>query len=405
MLMTMSSGKSGRNKKKKLADYLNNRLFDEMTRRNENPKLIFKMRDASRNDALTIGFARRFATYKRAHLLFSNPDRLSKIVNNSKMPVRFIFAGKAHPNDKAGQDLIKEIYMMSKTPEFLGRIFFVENYDIELAQYLVSGVDIWLNTPTRPLEASGTSGEKAVMNGVVNFSVLDGWWAEGYREDAGWALKEEATYMDSHFQDELDAETIYTMLEEEIIPLFFDVNSKKVPERWISFIKNTISEIAPHFTMKRQLDDYIRLYYNPLFERSAKMTTGNFEMARHLASWKRHVTRQWDNIHVVSLNLPDSTQKPLILGESFQAEIVLDLAELSPEDIGIEILFGKKVNDEVKEPDDIREMSLNKANRNIATYTCNIPFNHPGVYDFTLRLFPKNPELPHRQDFSIVKWI
>lgn len=391
--------------KKKLTDYLNDRLYNEMTRRNENPKLIFKMREASRNEALTIGFARRFATYKRAHLLFSNPDRLSKIVNNSKKPVRFIFAGKAHPKDKAGQDLIKAIYEMSKTPEFLGKIFFVENYDIELAQYLVSGVDIWLNTPTRPLEASGTSGEKAVMNGVVNFSVLDGWWAEGYRPEAGWALKEESTYEDSHFQDELDAETIYTMLEEEIIPLFYDVNSKKVPERWISYIKNTISEIAPHFTMKRQLDDYIRLYYDPLFERSAKMATGNFELARHMASWKRHVTREWDNIQVVSLNLPDSTQKPLILGESFQAEIVLDLAELSPEDIGIEILFGKKVNDEVKEPIFIREMLLTKADRNIATYTSDIPFNQAGVYDFTLRLFPKNPELPHRQDFSIVKWI
>jgi phosphorylase/glycogen(starch) synthase len=391
--------------KKKLTDYLNDRLFNEMTRRNENPKLIFKMREASRNDALTIGFARRFATYKRAHLLFSNPDRLTKIVNNSKMPVRFIFAGKAHPKDKAGQDLIKAIYEMSKTPEFLGKIFFVENYDIELAQYLVSGVDIWLNTPTRPLEASGTSGEKAVMNGVVNFSVLDGWWAEGYRAEAGWALKEESTYEDSHFQDELDAETIYTMLEEEIIPLFYDVNSKKIPERWISYIKNTISEIAPHFTMKRQLDDYIRQYYDPLFERSARMAARNFELARHMASWKRHVTREWDNIYVVSLNLPDSTQKPLILGESFQAEIVLNLAELSPEDIGIEILFGKKVNDEVKEPIFIREMLLTKADRNIATYTCDIPFNQAGVYDFTLRLFPKNPNLPHRQDFSIVKWI
>lgn len=391
--------------KKKLTDYLNDRLYNEMTRRNENPKLIFRMRDASRNDALTIGFARRFATYKRAHLLLSNPDRLSRIVNNTKKPVRFIFAGKAHPRDKAGQDLIKAIYEMSKTPEFLGKIFFVENYDIELAQYLISGVDVWLNTPTRPLEASGTSGEKAVMNGVVNFSVLDGWWAEGYKPEAGWALKEEATYKDSHFQDELDAETIYSMLEEEIVPLFYDVNSKKVPERWVSYIKNTISEIAPHFTMKRQLDDYIRKYYEPLFARTAKMSVGNFELARHMASWKRHVLREWDNIHVVSLNLPDSNLKPLVLGESFQAEIILGLGELAPEDIGIEILFGKKVNDQVKEPILISEMKLTKAEKNVATFSCDIPFNQAGVYDFTLRLFPKNSELPHRQDFSIVKWI
>ena len=157
--------------------------------------------------------------------------------------------------------------------------------------------------------------------------------------------------------------------------------------------------------MKRQLDDYIRLFYNPLFERTEKMVAKNFELARHMASWKRHVTRQWDNIQILSLKLPDSTQKPLKLGESFQAEIVLDLAELSPEDIGIEILFGKKINDEVKEPILISEMHLNKSDRNIATFTCDIPFNHAGVYDFTLRLFPKNPQLPHRQDFSIVKWI
>jgi phosphorylase/glycogen(starch) synthase len=157
--------------------------------------------------------------------------------------------------------------------------------------------------------------------------------------------------------------------------------------------------------MKRQLDDYITKYYNSLFERSADMLTGNFELARHLASWKRHVLREWDNIQVISLNLPDSTQKPLILGESFRAEIVLDLAELSPEDIGIEILFGRKVNDEIKEPLLVSRMTLVKAERNIATYNIDIPFNQAGVYDFTLRLFPVNPELPHRQDFSIVKWI
>ncbi|MCX6243188.1 MAG: alpha-glucan family phosphorylase [Bacteroidetes bacterium] len=391
--------------KKKLKDYLNNRLYEEMTRRNENPKLIFKMREASRDEGLTIGFARRFATYKRAHLLFSNPDRLSKIVSNPKRPVRFIFAGKAHPKDEAGQALIKDIYEMSKSPEFLGKIFFVENYDIELAQYLVSGVDIWLNTPARPMEASGTSGEKAVMNGVVNFSVLDGWWAEGYRPDAGWALNEQATYDNPRFQDDLDAETIYTILEEEIIPLYYDLNSKKVPERWVSYIKNTISGIAPHYTMKRQLDDYIRMYYEPLFERSARMAERNFELARHLASWKRNVLREWNHLEIISLNMPDSTHKPLILGESFKAEIIIDLAELSPEDIGIEILFGKKVNDEVKEPLFTREMALTKASKNIATYSCDIPFNQAGVYDFTFRLYPKNKDLPHRQDFSIVKWI
>ncbi len=391
--------------KDQMTDFLLQHLYADMTRRHENPKLIFKIREAANPKALTIGFARRFATYKRAHLLFSNLDRLSRIVNNKERPVQFMFAGKAHPNDKAGQDLIKRIYEISHIPEFVGKIFFFENYDMELAKYLIKGVDIWLNTPTRPLEASGTSGEKAVMNGVVNFSVLDGWWAEGYRPNAGWALREEATYDNHQFQDELDAETIYSILEEEIVPIYYDVDEKNIPVKWVSYIKNTISEIAPHFTMKRQLDDYIRQYYNPLFKRSRIMAGKNYEMARHIASWKRKVLRGWDSIEVVSVKTPDSNQKPLSLGESFKAEIILDLNELSGTDIGIEVLFGKKVNDEVREPSFKEEMNLMRSEKNIVSFSCDIPINQAGVYDFAFRLFPKSPLLPHRQDFNLVKWI
>ena len=391
--------------KDQMTESLLRHLYDDMTRRHENPKLIFKIRELANPKALTIGFARRFATYKRAHLLFSNLDRLSRIVNNKEKPVQFMFAGKAHPNDKAGQDLIKRIFEISHIPEFVGKIFFFENYDMELAKYLIKGVDIWLNTPTRPLEASGTSGEKAVMNGVVKFSVLDGWWAEGYRPNAGWMLKEESTYDNHQFQDELDAETIYSILEEEIIPIYYDVNEKNVPVKWVSYIKNTISEIAPHFTMKRQLDDYIRQYYSPLFKRSHLMEARNYELARHIASWKRKVSRGWESIEVISLNLPDSNQKPLSLGESFKAEITLDLNELSGTDIGIEVLFGKKINDEVKEPSFIEEMTLMNSDKNMVSFACDIPIRQAGVYDFAFRLFPKSPLLPHRQDFNLVKWI
>jgi phosphorylase/glycogen(starch) synthase len=391
--------------KDQMTDFLLQHLYADMTRRHENPKLIFKIREAANPKALTIGFARRFATYKRAHLLFSNLDRLSRIINNKEKPVQFMFAGKAHPNDKAGQDLIKRIYEISHLPEFVGKIFFFENYDMELAKYLIKGVDIWLNTPTRPLEASGTSGEKAVMNGVVNFSVLDGWWAEGYKPNAGWALQEESTYDNHQFQDELDAETIYSILEEEIIPIYYDVDAKNIPVKWVSYIKNTISEIAPHFTMKRQLDDYIRQYYNPLFKRSRIMAGKNYEMARHIASWKRKVLRGWESIEVVSVKIPDSNQKPLSLGESFKAEIILDLNELSGTDIGIEVLFGKKINDEVKEPSFKEEMTLMRSEKNIVSFTCDIPINQAGVYDFVFRLFPKSPLLPHRQDFNLVRWI
>jgi alpha-glucan phosphorylase-like protein len=391
--------------KEQLVEYLTGRIFGDMTRRNENPKLMFKIREELPRNALTIGFARRFATYKRAHLVLSNPDRLARIVNNEEKPVIFLFAGKAHPNDKAGQDLIKRIFEFMRMPQFLGKILFIENYDMELAKYMIKGVDIWLNTPTRPLEASGTSGEKAVMNGVVNFSVLDGWWAEGYRPNAGWALREDPTYDNPVFQDELDAETIYTMLEEEIIPMYFDLNQKKVPVKWVSYIKNTISEIAPHYTMKRQLDDYIRLYYNKMLTRSKLITANNYDLACHIASWKRNVTRGWDSIEIVSLRIPDSTHKPLSLGDHFIAEITLDLNELSASDVGIEVLFGQKVNDEVKEPEFIHEMELSNAGQNQAVFTCDIPINKAGVYDYVFRLFPKNPLLPHRQDFNLVKWI
>jgi alpha-glucan phosphorylase-like protein len=397
--------KTRQKQKDQLKEYLHHRLYIDMTKRHENPKLIFKIREAARQVALTIGFARRFATYKRAHLLFSNLDRLGKIVNNPEKPVRFLFAGKAHPNDKAGQDLIKRILEISRMPAFLGKILFIENYDMELAKYLIRGVDIWLNTPTRPLEASGTSGEKAVMNGVVNFSVLDGWWAEGYRPDAGWALQEEATYDNTEFQDELDAETIYTILEEEIVPIYYNRDENGVPAKWVSYIKNTIADIAPHFTMKRQLDDYIRQYYTKLFKRTKIMTGKNYEMARHIASWKRKVLRGWEGIEIVSMKTHDSDQKPLSLGDSFIAEIILDLNELSATDVGIEVLFGKKVNDRVNEPIFIEEMNLVRSEKNIAVFECNIPINQAGVYDFVFRLFPKSPLLPHRQDFNLVKWI
>jgi phosphorylase/glycogen(starch) synthase len=391
--------------KAQLIEYLRFRLTDEMTKRNENPKLIFKLMDAFNPNALIIGFARRFATYKRAHLLFSNLERLSEIVNNAEKPVQFVFAGKAHPNDKAGQDLIKRIMEISKQDEFIGKITFVENYDIELAKYLIRGVDVWLNTPTRPLEASGTSGEKAIMNGVVNFSVLDGWWAEGYKQDAGWALKEESTYENQDFQNELDAETIYAMFEDEIIPAYFDKNTNDIPVKWVSIVKNTIANIAPHYTMKRQLDDYFEKYYHKLINRTLRLQSENYLLARRISKWKRKVIRGWDSIEVLNINLPDSNQQALVLGDKFKAEIHISLNELSGVALGVEVLFGQKENDEVKKPLFVYEMTVEKAVNNVLIFKCDIAVNTAGVYDYAFRMFPKNDELPHRQDFALVRWL
>jgi glycogen phosphorylase/synthase len=387
-----------------LINFLQDRLTNELTRRQENPKMRLKMVDSMDENALTICFSRRFATYKRAHLLFSNLERLSAILNNPKFPVQIIYAGKAHPADRAGQDLIKKIIEISKTKEFVGKIFFIENYDIELAKRLVRGVDIWLNTPTRPLEASGTSGEKAVMNGVLNLSVLDGWWAEGYRPNAGWALRETRTYANQQFQDELDSETIYDLLEEEILPLFYD-RVDGVPVKWISFIKNCIAEVAPHYTMKRMLDDYQHKYYNKLIERSVKMREDNFRMAHEIDAWKNKLRSGWSHLEVRRIAVPDPARKTLGLGDDFIAEIELKLNGIKAEDLGIDILFGQKEMDSVKKIMHKEEMKLVESVPGIAKFTCKISMEKIGVYHYAFRLYPKNKFLPHRQDFNLIKWL
>jgi alpha-glucan phosphorylase-like protein len=247
--------------KKKLFVQIRKKLQAEMMNMHVSPRKLLNISTHLDEKALTIGFARRFATYKRASLMFTDLDRLDRIVNDPDKPVQFIYAGKAHPNDGGGQDLIRRIYEVSQMPRFSGKVIFLENYDIEMAKYLVRGVDIWLNTPTRPMEASGTSGEKAVMNGTLHFSVLDGWWVEGYHAFAGWALPKKKTFTNQDLQDDVDAETIYNMLQFEIVPAYYSFNENGIPAEWISHIKNTMVKIAPEFTMKRMIDDYYEQYY------------------------------------------------------------------------------------------------------------------------------------------------
>jgi len=388
-----------------LIDFLRDRLINEMTLRQDNPQNIFNVSQSLNPKVLTIGFARRFATYKRANMLFSNLDRLSKIVNNPRYPVQFIYAGKAHPKDIEGQKLIKRIYEISMMPEFLGKIVIVENYDIELGKKLVQGVDIWLNTPTRPQEASGTSGEKAVMNGVINFSVLDGWWAEGYRPEAGWALKEERTYQNQAAQDALDAATIYNMLENEIAPMFYRRKKNDVPSEWVQKIKHTIALIAPEYTTKRMLDDYRDKYYRNICKRSLSINNDNYLNAKKLAAWKQKVFRAWDSIEIVSVATPDSNKKPLGLGEKFYAEIKIKLHELNKNDVGVEMILGQKVDDVVNKILFQRELKIKEAQHNVITYYIEFPTVRIGVFDYAFRIYPKNGLLANRQDFSLMKWV
>ena len=324
--------------KNKLVDYIRKSFRDTWLKNQGDPSRIVSLMDKINPNALLIGFGRRFATYKRAHLLFTDLERLSKIVNNPDYPVQFLFTGKAHPHDGAGQGLIKRIIEISRRPEFLGKIIFLENYDMQLARRLVSGVDIWLNTPTRPLEASGTSGEKALMNGVVNFSVLDGWWLEGYREGAGWALTEKRTYQNQEHQDQLDAATIYSILETEILPLYYARNKKGYSEGWIKVVKNSIAQIAPHYTMKRQLDDYYNKFYNKLSKRFQMLSADDNAKAKEIAAWKEEVVSKWDSIEIVSCDKVEELKAGDIeSGKEYTITYVIDEKGLN-DAIGLELV-------------------------------------------------------------------
>ena len=391
-------------RKKMLINYIKKAFSEEWLKNQGDPMRIVDVVKKINPDALVIGFARRFATYKRAHLLFTDLDRLAKLLNNPERPIQFLFAGKAHPHDGAGQGLIKKIIEVSRRPEFVGKIIFLENYDMDLAKLLVSGVDIWMNTPTRPLEASGTSGEKALMNGVLNFSVLDGWWCEGYKPGAGWALKEERTYQNQEFQDQLDAATIYTLLENEILPMYYNRGDKAYSDEWVACIKKSIAEVAPHFTMKRQLDDYYSKFYCKQAERYHHLVANDSKVVRELAKWKEEVAAKWNAVEVLSVEgAQDFLNGAMSAGEKYNVSIKVDekgldnavaieLVVLDTDAKGRETVFATYPLDVVQ-----RE-------GNIFTFAAEIAPTNAGAFKIAFRMYPKHEELPHRMDFAYVKW-
>ena len=388
--------------KEKLVKYIRDQFRETWLKNQGDPSRVVSLLESIDSNALIIGFCRRFATYKRAHLLFTDLERLSKIVNNPERPVKFLFAGKAHPADGAGQGLIKKIYEISQRPEFLGKIIFLEDYDFMLARRLVSGVDIWMNTPTRPLEASGTSGEKAEMNGVVNLSVLDGWWLEGYREGAGWALTEKRTYQNQGYQDQLDAATIYGLLENEIIPLFYNKNKKGYSEGWVKVIKNSIAQIAPHYTMKRQLDDYYSKFYCKEADRFKKLSADNNKLAKDIAQWKEAVAERWDAINVVSSswNIPATGA---MTGVEYKVKFVVNEQGLD-DAIGLEIVSVHTDENGEERIFSVRPLEVVGKEGNNYTFEGKIEVSNAGNFKTAVRMYPKNANLPHRQDFCYVKW-
>mgnify|MGYP006281153653 FL=1 len=392
--------------REKLINYIKERLTMVSSKIMDNPGQMLEIANTLDKDVLTIGFARRFATYKRAHLLFRDLERLDKIVNNPKKRVQFVFAGKAHPRDIPGQELIKMIVEISKRPEFLGKIVFLENYNIQLAKRLVRGVDIWLNTPTRPLEASGTSGEKAVMNGTMHFSVLDGWWAEGYRADAGWALPLERSFDSQELQDELDVERIYSLLENDITEKFYARNEEDIPEDWIGMIRNTIAHVAPEFTMNRMLHDYIDRFYLKLYQRTLKLKEKDYKGPKELARWKNRILTHWKNIKVLEFEFPDVTRSEFKVGETYTGKIVLDLDGLSSREIGVEmVLVNSARGDEESVYRGSIDFRCTREEGSIAEYTFLQEVNETGLFDIGFRIYPKHELIPHRLDFPLVRWI
>ena len=390
--------------KHKLIDYIRKEFSKTWLKNQGDPSRIVSLLDKINPNALLIGFARRFATYKRAHLLFTDLDRLAKIVNHPNYPVQFLFAGKAHPHDGAGQGLIKKIVEISRRPEFLGKIIFLENYDMKLARRLVSGVDIWMNTPTRPLEASGTSGEKALMNGVLNFSVLDGWWLEGYREGAGWALTEKRTFQFQEHQDQLDAATIYGMLENEILPLYYARNVKGYSEGWVKTIKNSIAQIAPHYTMKRQLDDYFTKFYCKEAKRHAELVADNYAKAKEIAAWKEQVAEKWDSIAVVSTEKCEAIANGNIeSGKEYSITHVVDQKGLDNA-IGIEVVTLCKDSEGKEHVYSVTPMEVVKREGDLYTFNAKFSLSNAGDFKVCYRMYPENVDLPHRQDFCYVRW-
>jgi len=320
-----------------MVEMVRDRMRRQYLRYGEGPRRIHEAEALLDPHALTLGFARRFATYKRATLIFKDEARLLRLLNNPERPVQIVFSGKAHPADEPGKGLIQRIYELSQRPEFSGKIVFVENYDMHVARHLIAGVDVWLNNPRRPHEASGTSGQKAALCGIPNFSVLDGWWVEGYDGDNGWSIGEEREYKDEATQDDADVQDLYTTLEEAIIPLYYTRDSNGVPTGWVKRMKNAIKTCAPTFSMRRMVKDYTELYYLPAAVSGDRYRADNFRLARDVAAWKRNLPQQWQALHLQA-EMVDSNQ--LTVGEALKVRARLWPNGVVTDQVAVELLSG-----------------------------------------------------------------
>jgi starch phosphorylase len=354
-------------------------------------------------EALTIGFARRFATYKRATLLFRDPERLKRIVTNRQRPVQFIFAGKAHPRDGAGKELIKQIVHLIREHELQRHVVFIENYEMNVARYLVGGVDVWLNTPRRPYEASGTSGMKVLPNGGLNLSILDGWWCEGYTPDVGWAIGHGEEYDEPELQDEVEANAIYEILEKELVPLFYDRDGGNLPTGWIEKVKNSMQILCPMFNTNRMVHEYAEKFYVTSLLNWRKLSADGLKGARELSEWQQHVRSHWSGIRVTDVAVEEGT---VAVGASLYVEAEVVLGNLSPTDVAVEVYTGPLGPESVIQDGRAIPMRRQGESGNGGhRYACNVPCHKSGRHGLSIRVLPHHENLPNPLNFKHVYWV
>lgn len=390
-------------RRERLVAFARQRLKVQLVRRGAPPSEIARADEVLDPDALTIGFARRFATYKRGTLLFRNIDRLAEILNNKDHPVQIIFSGKAHPRDHGGKELIAEIVHIARRAEFRRRIVFLEDYDINVARYLVQGVDVWLNNPRRPLEASGTSGMKVSANGGLNMSILDGWWEEGYEGDNGWAIGSGEEYTDLVYQDDIESRAIYDLLEQEVVPIFYKRSSDGLPREWIRMMKRAIGTVAPQFNTSRMLQEYMEKCYYPSGTRFIKLNKDSMKEACELARWRRNVLHGWSTVRVEAVE--SNSKNTLQVGGQMAVTAQVNLGNLLPDDVDVQLFHGVvDSKGQIPSPDSISMSHNGKHTGNTWQYNGTIPCTASGQHGFAVRVIPKHSDMANPFETGLITW-
>jgi glucan phosphorylase len=392
--------------KGRMVEQLKKAITYDCERRGITPKLLQRKVSCLDPNALIIGFARRFAAYKRATLIFEDPDRLLQIIENAEMPVQFIFSGKAHPNDEAGKRLIKTIYGYTFEERFFNKIFFIENYDLGIAQHLVRGVDVWLNNPSRPREASGTSGMKVVVNGGLNVSILDGWWDEAYEGDNGWAIGKRKEYTNPETQNLVDSQSFYEILENSIIPAYCKRSGEGIPDQWVHMMKQSIKTLVPQFNTHRMLREYYGKMYLPVARRSKMLQADNFKRAKALADWKMKIASRFSTDHIRWYKAKGFRGDLLDLGDEFKIEVGVDPGKLIEDEIRIElVILESDEQDQLKNPIIIpMERTADTGAEGTVVFTGHYEAVKSGKFVYGIRVIPSHPDLLVYQELGLVHW-